>query len=78
MAKPNPMGATFAERAAASQGQSTFTDPTPKPGEAAPNTTFAERAKAGTKQVKSSENKAVQADDAEEKKPAKKTAAKKG
>jgi hypothetical protein len=73
MAKPNPAGATFAERAAAADGKASFTDPTPKPEDAADNTTFAERAKA----AKKTSSKAVASDGAENKAVAKKSARKK-
>ena len=73
MAKPNPMGATFAERAAAASGKDSFKDPTPKAEDAEPNSTFAERAKA----AKKTSSKAVDSDGAENKAVAKKTAAKK-
>ena len=83
MAKPSSMGATFAERKAAAEGMASFTDPTPKPGDAAENTTFAARAKMNanksTKTVdnesEGAENKAVTS--GESKAPAKKAAAKK-
>ena len=66
MTKPNPSGSTFAERAAAAAGESSFADPTPANAEPQENTTFAERAKGGkasAKQVDSdgAENKAVAA-----------------
>lgn len=43
MAKPNPMGATFAERAAAARGDENFEAPAPSTA-ALPNSTFASRA----------------------------------
>jgi hypothetical protein len=49
------MGSTFAERAAARAGKSSFTAPEIENGEAVENTTFAARAK----QVDGAENKAV-------------------
>jgi hypothetical protein len=73
MAKPNPAGATFAERAAAAAGKSSFTDPTPKPEDVEENATFAERAKA----AKKTSSKAVSSDSAENKAVAKKSASKK-
>ena len=73
MAKPNPGGATFAERAAAAAGKASFTDPTPKLPSDAENTTFAERAKAAKKTA----SKAVDSDGTENKAVAKKTASKK-
>lgn len=76
MAKPNPMGATFAERAAAAAGEKDFKDPTPASTDAQENTSFAERAKA----AKKTSSKAVDTDDAENKSvksATKKTAAKK-
>lgn len=74
MTKPNPMGSTFAERAAAAAGESSFTAPETDPQKAPPNTTFAERAKA----AKKTSSKAVSEDDgAENKAVAKKSASKK-
>jgi hypothetical protein len=73
MAKPNLMGATFAERAAAAAGVSSFEDPTPENPEPQENTTFAQRAKASKK----SNSKAVASESTENKAVAKKTAAKK-
>jgi hypothetical protein len=61
MAKPNPMGGTFAERTAAAEGKSSFDAPeVVLPGEFE-NSTFAERAKAAAKNVdaESVEDKAV-------------------
>lgn len=58
MSKPNPMGASFAERAAAARGDKSFDAPKVETSEADANTTFAERAK-GTKK---SESKAVDND----------------
>lgn len=62
MAKPDPMGATFAERAAAAAGQSSFTDPRQDPAEAEDNSTFGSRAP-----TKKASSKAVKSDDAEDK-----------
>lgn len=64
MAKPDPMGATFAERKAAAEGKASYDDPTPDAPGAEDNTSFADRAKAAkkadAKQVESgAENKAV-------------------
>lgn len=67
MTKPNPMGSTFAERAAATAGASSFTAPKVESAEPQDNSTFAERGKAakkaGAKQVDAdaevAENKAV-------------------
>lgn len=44
MAKPNPMGATFAERAAAARGVDDFEAPSLAAPSAVPNSTFATRA----------------------------------
>ena len=57
MGKPNPMGATFAERTAAARGDKDFADPTPAAPEAAENTSFAQRAKAAVKAVKGDDDK---------------------
>lgn len=70
--KPNPMGATFAERAAAAAGKASFDDPTPAARDAEDNTTFAGRAKA----AKKTPSKAVDSDGAENK-AVKKSATKK-
>lgn len=70
MAKPDPMGATFAERKAAAEGKATFSDPTPDAPGADENTTFADRAKAASKAT----TKQVE-DDGAENKAVKKTAA---
>jgi hypothetical protein len=71
MAKPNPMGGTFAERTAAAEGKSSFDAPkVDLPGEFA-NSTFAERTKTNKKAVDAED------DGAENKAVAKKSAAKK-
>lgn len=73
MTKPNPMGSTFAERAAAAAGKASFTAPDTDPEKAPDNTTFAERAQA----AKKTSSKAVDEDGAENKAVAKKSASKK-
>lgn len=74
MSKPNPMGGTFAERAAAREGKS-FDAPKVEKPEDVVNTTFAERAKSGKK----ASSKAVDndAEGAENKAVAKKATARK-
>jgi hypothetical protein len=69
MVKPDPMGATFAERAAAARGDKDFDRPAPEAQDVEDNSTFGDR---GSKAVQSdgAENKAV-------KSAAKKTASKK-
>lgn len=44
MAKPNPMGRTFAERAAAARGDEDFTSPERDAPTSVPNSTFGSRA----------------------------------
>jgi hypothetical protein len=59
MSKPNPMGATFAERAAAAAGKASFDAPDLTNQKPEGNSTFGERAgrgkKAPAKQVKADE-----------------------
>lgn len=66
MAKANPMGATFAERAAAASGED-FTPPKKTAG----TSTFAQRAGIETKPAKSAESKSAASDDEAEKPAAK-------
>lgn len=60
---PSAMGSSFAERAAASRGDKTFTAPESAAPAAVPNSTFAERQAAGRdttgKQVAEAEDKAL-------------------
>lgn len=57
MAKPNPMGSSFAERAAAARGDEDWAPPEDESAEPAPNTTFAERAGAEAKVVTAEDEK---------------------
>lgn len=71
MTKPHPTGGTFAERAAAAAGESSFKAPATDTVEAQENTTFAERGGKGVKAVE------PDSDGAENKAVAKKAASKK-